>query len=771
MPDCRLQADTLFSCNDPSNWTVAYAPSNQYTDAIMDQADIAGMPAVPPALTKGFLAGVVTDLPQFEKLPDEAALEAMFYNLEERCKVGIVFSDWPEAAGGGGGYSYTLRFDSTPGGFVKSDNAVRRKSWLTDKSFSDFTGQGPRGVSPVGDFCGPYAEKISGKPLRNASEACGSLPGQSAFECFGCLFQSFQMSIGTDSPGYVRYQYLSFESLIDQVIAWHCAKSARVTEAEIVEMLGKMDTLTIERFPYPQYEEDGYLYAIQFGLPLLLMLSYMYSALTIVRNVVHEKERKLKESMKMMGLPNWAHWSAWFVQAATLLFGSNVIMALLIHFGGILTYSDMTLILVYLLLFSFATINFCFLLSTFFKKATSAAVFAAILWYMSYFPYSIISRDYSDSSLQEKTNYCLLSTTCMSLGAYVISGQEGNGVGVTWANAFDAVSVDDDFSFGRVLQMLLLDGLLYFAIAWYVDQVFPGDFGIPRRWYFVFTAAYWCGKKQDLAPADTSNIYEDDHQDDAKFESDPTGLTAGIRLQALRKQFNPKMVAVKGTTLNMYQDQILSLLGHNGAGKTTTMNMITGLFPPSSGTAIVNGYDVFESPREAQSSLGICPQHDVLFDTLTVEEHLQFFCRLKGVPSDEVEGHVTSMIKSLKLPEKRHFQSKALSGGMKRRLSCGMAFVGGSKVVILDEPTSGMDPSARRATWDLITGLKAGRTILLSTHFMDEAVRPLCHPFLAYFSHGFRRDMPFLLVSGLSHTDCVLAIQCRARFTSSGPAW
>ena len=704
---------------------MAYTPSNEFTDAIMDQAVIADMPAVPPAQTKQFLAGAVTDLPPFEKVADEAALEALFYDLDEPCKVGIVFRDWVGKEGGGGGYSYSLRFDSTPGGYVKSSDE-RRKSWRTDKSFSDFAGQGPRGVSSIGNSCGAYAGIVR-KPLVNASLACLELGSQNAiFMCFGCLLQGLDMSIGTDTPGYVRHQYLSFESLVDQVIAWHVAKDSAVPEAEIVEMLGKMDTLTLERFPYPQYEEDGYLYAIQFGLPLLLMLSYMYSALTIVRNVVHEKERKLKESMKMMGLPNWAHWSAWFVQAATLLFGSNVIMALLIHFGGILTYSDMTLILVYLLLFSFATINFCFLLSTFFKKATSAAVFAAILWYMSYFPYSLIARDYAEASLQEKTNYCLLSTTCMSLGAYVISGQEGNGIGVTWANAFDAVSVDDDFSFGRVLSMMFFDGLLYFAIAWYVDQVFPGDFGIPRRWYFIFMASYWCGKKQDLVPPVVNSIYEDERREDDKFERDPTGLTAGIQLKALRKQFNPKMVAVKGTTLNMYQDQILSLLGHNGAGKTTTMNMITGLFPPSSGTAIVNGYDVFESPREAQSSLGICPQHDVLFDSLTVEEHLQFFCRLKGVPDGEVAGNVTSMLNSLKLPEKRHTQSKALSGGMKRRLSCGMAFVGGSKVVILDEPTSGMDPSARRATWDLITGLKAGRTILLSTHFMDEAVRQLC---------------------------------------------
>jgi ATP-binding cassette subfamily A (ABC1) protein 3 len=133
------------------------------------------------------------------------------------------------------------------------------------------------------------------------------------------------------------------------------------------------------------------------------------------------------------------------------------------------------------------------------------------------------------------------------------------------------------------------------------------------------------------------------------------------------------------------------------------------------------GNDIRTNITAVQKSLGICPQHDVLFDTLTVEEHLWFFCKLKGVPSKEIKSHVDEMIDALELPDKRHAQSKTLSGGMKRKLSCAIALVGGSKVVILDEPTSGMDPAARRATWELLMKYKAGRTILLSTHFLDEA--------------------------------------------------
>jgi ATP-binding cassette, subfamily A (ABC1), member 3 len=151
------------------------------------------------------------------------------------------------------------------------------------------------------------------------------------------------------------------------------------------------------------------------------------------------------------------------------------------------------------------------------------------------------------------------------------------------------------------------------------------------------------------------------------------------------------------------------------------MSIITGLFPPSKGTVLVNGFDIRTDLDKVHSSLGICPQFDVLFDILTVEEHLQFFCKLKNYNESDTKSEITRIINILGLEDKRKAKSMTLSGGMKRKLSVGIALVGGSKIVILDEPTSGMDVSARRFTWDLLLQEKQNRTILLSTHFMEEA--------------------------------------------------
>lgn len=458
---------------------------------------------------------------------------------------------------------------------------------------------------------------------------------------------------------------------------------------------------------------------------MLLMLALLFTALNIVRNLVHEKERRLKESMKMMGLRNWIHWAAWFTQYLTFLVISMVVCTILFKAGKVLNASEPTVIFVYLLLYCIASINFCFLISVFFTNSSTGAAAGGIIWFCSYIPYLFVIPRYATMSFGAKQAACVVSTVAMSIGANIIADFEGRGDGVQWSNVNRPISADDSFTFGTVLGSLLFDALFYAMLTWYIEAVRPGKFGVPRPYYFFLMPSYWCGISAQASDSTPLSVMSEEgaqyaEGSDDQFEADPTGLSVGIRLSSLRKEFGTK-IAVHGTNLRMYEGQITALLGHNGAGKTTTMSIITGLYPPTSGTAVVGGYDIRTDITNVQASLGICPQHDVLFDDMTVAEHLWFFCRLKGVTTSEITPAVNEMLEALKMPEKKDSLTKTLSGGMKRKLSCGIALVGGSKVVILDEPTSGMDPAARRATWDLLMRFKAKRTMLLSTHFLDEA--------------------------------------------------
>jgi ATP-binding cassette subfamily A (ABC1) protein 3 len=168
-----------------------------------------------------------------------------------------------------------------------------------------------------------------------------------------------------------------------------------------------------------------------------------------------------------------------------------------------------------------------------------------------------------------------------------------------------------------------------------------------------------------------------------------------INIRRLNKTYD-ELQAVNNLNVTMYTDQIFVLLGHNGAGKTTTISILTGMIEPTSGFIEVLGATELTDIR---AQLGVCPQHDTLYDELTVEEHLRLYGTFRGLEGDELEEEIKRLIKDVNLVEKKWEYAKNLSGGQRRRLSVSIAFSGGAKVIILDEPTSGMDTSARRYIW------------------------------------------------------------------------
>ncbi|XP_075998973.1 phospholipid-transporting ATPase ABCA3 [Genypterus blacodes] len=544
------------------------------------------------------------------------------------------------------------------------------------------------------------------------------------------LFPLFQLpgprepkSPAGGTPGYEREGFLALQHAVDRAIM-------RSYNSTAAASLLAQTQVVLSRFPYPAYIYDVFILAIQNQLPLLLVLSFTYTALNIVRAVVQEKERKLKEYMRMMGLSNWLHWSAWFLMFFLFLAISVLFVTLLLCIkvspkGAVLTYSDPTLVFVFLLAFTVTTISFSFMISAFFSRANVAAAAGGFIYFLSYLPYLFLWPRYDLLTHSQKVSACLISNVAMAMGSQLIGMFEGKGTGIQWSNLFDSVTVDDDFSMAQVLSLLLFDAVLYGLVAWYMEAVFPGEYGVPLPYYFFILPSYWCSSPR------MALVNEKEEEEDAEkalkgefIEGEPAGLVSGIKIKHLAKEFkvgHKTRKAVLDLTLNMFEGQITVLLGHNGAGKTTTLSMLTGLFPPSSGRAYINGYDICQDMALIRRSLGLCPQHDVLFDNLTVREHLLFYAQLKGFSREKIPDEVDRIIRILNLEDKRHARSKTLSGGMKRKLSIGIALIGDSKVVMLDEPTSGMDPSARRATWDLLQGEKRGRTILLTTHFMDEA--------------------------------------------------
>ncbi|NXA50003.1 ABCAD protein, partial [Nothocercus julius] len=194
--------------------------------------------------------------------------------------------------------------------------------------------------------------------------------------------------------------------------------------------------------------------------------------------------------------------------------------------------------------------------------------------------------------------------------------------------------------------------------------------------------------------------------------------------------------AVKDLSLTFHQGQITALLGPNGAGKTTVISLLTGLYPPSSGTIIINGKDIRTDLAAIRTELGVCPQYDVLFDTLTVREHLLLYGSVKAPiwTAKQLDQEVSGALEDVDLSQHQNKPVRALSGGMKRRLSIAISFIGNSRTVVLDEPTAGVDPCSRRSIWDVLLKYKAGCTLIFTTHHLDEAEVLSDH--IAILQHG-----------------------------------
>lgn len=194
-----------------------------------------------------------------------------------------------------------------------------------------------------------------------------------------------------------------------------------------------------------------------------------------------------------------------------------------------------------------------------------------------------------------------------------------------------------------------------------------------------------------------------------------------VHIDNLTKRFGD-FVAVDKISLDVRRGEIFGFLGPNGAGKSTTIRILCGLLPPTSGSATVAGFDVATQPEEIKRNLGYMSQKFSLYDDLTVQENIDFFAGVYGVPPEKQAARRDYVLKMAMLEDQRTRMTRLLSGGWKQRLALGCAILHEPPILFLDEPTSGVDPIARRSFWELIYQLSAaGHTVFVTTHYMDEA--------------------------------------------------
>jgi ATP-binding cassette, subfamily A (ABC1), member 3 len=497
--------------------------------------------------------------------------------------------------------------------------------------------------------------------------------------------------------------------------------------------------------PFPEIDHisDEFADIVGSFLGLLYTLVFLWPVTRIIKSILEEKESRMKEQMKMMGLPESLLWLSWLVTYIVIFFITSLLIMMFAS-SSMFEFSNDGLILLFFFLFGLTVFAFCYMVSAFFDRARVGATIGALVFLAIFFPYFTVSDQ--RVPIGTKTLACLSAPIAFGLGSTAIAELEAQSVGLT----YDSIDFEiKNFTVATAIGMLVFDFFLYLVLGLYVTRVVPSKYGVQLPWNFCLTRSYWCGSGNNAEPAaaqrraNTRLVKEEsanadyDHKESGidhalarsktHFEGVPAelGARSGVFLDNISKTYypeqGPEVKAVQNLSLSMFEGQIFALLGHNGAGKSTTINMLSGLFEPSSGTASMFGLDLATDLDDIRHSLGVCPQHNILFDELTVKEHLELFALLKRIAPEKVSAEVEAIISEVGLVEKTDVYSHALSGGQKRKLHLAMALIGDSRIVFLDEPTSGMDVYSRRSTWEMLKRRREGRVIILTTHFMDEA--------------------------------------------------
>lgn len=374
----------------------------------------------------------------------------------------------------------------------------------------------------------------------------------------------------------------------------------------------------------------------------------------------------------------------------------------------VLQLADPGMLFLILLVWAFSSVGFAYFIAGVFQKRSNGMVFSYL--------YVILTYIASEPIVSEPDAVNFLEWLFL-LPPVAIS----RSLGLLFQ--YELTSVPDGSDLQKALLYLLLMGVIFFVLGVYFATArYEGSF----VWFLLKDHVSKEGNDEalDRLTALPKDVARAAHL----AETEPTS-SFDVVVKKLRKVFPPQskekepFVAINSVSFGIHSGECFGLLGPNGAGKTTTLNCLTASLRPTEGQGFIMNKNVVTEREAVYDDIGICPQFDVVFEDLTVQDHLFFYSRLKGVSSVEESALVQSVAASVQLDgDAFHLKAGTLSGGMMRRLSIAISLIGNPKVWMMDEPSTGLSPDARRQVWDIIEGQKAvGRTIIITTHSMEEA--------------------------------------------------
>ncbi|KAF8767702.1 ATP-binding cassette sub-family A member 3 like protein [Argiope bruennichi] len=421
----------------------------------------------------------------------------------------------------------------------------------------------------------------------------------------------------------------------------------------------------------------------------LLLVIYFPIITIITENIIHEKNSKIKESMFLMGMKPFPYWSAWlFCEIVVII----IVMCPVSIALCVASVSPIRDILLHFLLWFGLGCSLMVFTMTITRFCTQPMVANTVAFSF------LLSAVASEAFQQRESHEDMSIIEYFAMLASPVAYEKG----------FNRIIREHDYG-GAVPAILIIfaDLILYSIVDVILENLSPCGVTIP-----------W-GKLKPNGKNSKGGKTEDVHENEAFIGSSSSlpNLDPCIKLEKIRKAFSsgfkqPRTIALDGVTFSIYKGEVTCLLGPNGAGKSTLMKIVSRILSPDEGKMTI----------ATSLQLGVCPQENILHDELNAYEHLQFFGSLKGIPNVELDSKVTTLLENFDLLSKKGTWSKVLSGGQKRKLCVAIAMIGEPEVLLLDEPSSGMSPYGRRQLWNMLQEYtKLGRSVLFTTHYMDEA--------------------------------------------------
>jgi len=367
---------------------------------------------------------------------------------------------------------------------------------------------------------------------------------------------------------YLEKGFLALQLMLDKTFI---SMALAVTGNNSIDLNGY--NLNIQPYPYAKYKKDSkFEPLLKEILPLFTVFGFLLMCSQTIKRVVDEKDSGVKEFMKMMGLKSWMIWTGWilhnlFVYSITITI-ITYISCFEVHQGSgkLLNYTSPLLFWTFLIIYLVTGMFFCFSISSLFNHSLISLMVGNTIWIFSYSLTQYFLK--SSTHVLIKIILMLLPNVAVKNAFTTISTLESLGIGLQLSTLFTAGKDDNCFSVGFILFMFIVDCFLYGFIAWYLDSVMPGKYGVAKPLNFICN---WFKAK----PVNSLKMHID-KTSSPFFEKPPNGYDVGIRVKNLYKQFG-NFNAVNGVNLDLYKGHITALLGHNGAGKTTTMSIITGI--------------------------------------------------------------------------------------------------------------------------------------------------------------------------------------------------